>query len=98
MSSTVHVRYHGILFELDLDAIGEAITLRELTDGVTLGQFAETAGLSRMAIWRLLGGQRVSLLTLRRVLRALDLDPEVILHATATGSGRSTAQSSPARR
>src|SRR5207253_2260901 len=75
MAATTHVRYHGVVFELDLDVVREAITRHELSEGVTLGQFAEGAGVSRMAIWRLLAGHRVSLPTLARVLRALALNP-----------------------
>jgi transcriptional regulator with XRE-family HTH domain len=79
MSSTSHVRHLGIVFELDLDAIREAITLYELREDATIGQFAEAVGISRMTMWRLLGGHRVSLLTLGRVLRALELDPDAIV-------------------
>ena len=97
MSSIVRVRYHGVVFELDLDVIREAITRRELTDGVTLGQVAERAGVSRMAIWRLLDRQRVSLLTLRRILTALELNPGNILRTPGPSSESSLAQPSPRR-
>ena len=84
MAATTHVRYHGVVFELDLDVVREAITRHELSEGVTLGQFAEGAGVSRMAIWRLLAGHRVSLPTLARVLRALALNPDVIVRKSDT--------------
>jgi hypothetical protein len=79
MSSTSHVRHLGLVFELDLDAIREAITLYELREDATMGQFAEAVGISRMTMWRLLGGHRIGLLTLGRVLRALELDPDAIV-------------------
>ena len=73
------VSYHGIAFTLDLKAIREALTRRELADGRTLAQVADAAGVSRMSLWRLLAGQRVALMTLHRVLTALELDPKAIL-------------------
>jgi transcriptional regulator with XRE-family HTH domain len=79
MSSTAHVRHLGIVFEVDLDAIREAITLYELREDATIGQFAEAVGISRMTMWRLLGGHRIGLRTLGRVLRALELDPDAIV-------------------
>ncbi|MHB8689328.1 MAG: hypothetical protein ACYDB4_19405 [Candidatus Dormibacteraceae bacterium] len=81
MSPTVSLIYHGASFTLNLAAVREAVAMREVTDGGNLTQLAALAGLSRMSLWRLLDGQRVSLLTLRRVLAALDLDPKAVLRA-----------------
>jgi transcriptional regulator with XRE-family HTH domain len=82
-TSTIRVRYHSVAFEVDLDAIREALARRELTDGVTLAQVADRAGVSRMSLWRLLDGQRVSLRTLHRVLTVLELDPSQVLRTAA---------------
>jgi transcriptional regulator with XRE-family HTH domain len=79
--STVNLIYHGAAFTLNLAPIREALTVRELADGLNLAHVAQKAGISRMSLWRLLDGRRVSLPTLRRVLAALDVDPKAVLRA-----------------
>jgi len=71
--------YHGQPCTVDVAAISKAIIQREVADGLTLAQVAQQAGVSRMSLWRLLAGQQVALLTLHRVLTALELDPKTIL-------------------
>jgi len=74
------VQYHGVRFDLDVDAIKVAIVRAELAGGRTLAQVADAAGISRMSLWRLLDGQRVSLPTLHRVFTVLEeLDPSQVL-------------------
>ena len=77
------VQYHGVRFDLDVDAIKVAIVRRELAGGLTMAQVADAAGVSRMSLWRTLSGQRVALTTLHRIFRVLELDPSQVLLRTA---------------
>ena len=87
--------FHGVNFELDLSAIREAITRRELEDGLTLGRVAAGAGISRMSLWRILGGQQPSLATLGRLLKYLALDRSAVLKSDSRPAGSQQAPAPP---
>ncbi len=78
------ITYNRVGFTLDLDLIAEALTLHAVTHGLTLAQMAKGAGISRMTLWRLTRGQKLSLTTLHAITAYLGVDPTSVLKATTT--------------
>lgn len=83
---TAPVRYNRLHFAIDLEAIREAITRRQLRDGLTLRELSQELRISRMTLWRLMGGRRIEATTLGRIIAGLDLDDgSVVRRVDATG-------------
>ena len=77
------VRYNRLRFAIDLEVIREAITRRQLRDGLTLRELSQQMRISRMTLWRLMGGRRVEATTLGRIIVGLDLDDRLVVRRVA---------------
>lgn len=73
------VRYNRVRFVVDLVAIREAITRRQLREALTLAELSQEMRISRMTLWRLTVGRPVEAGTLGRIIRALDLDERLVV-------------------
>jgi transcriptional regulator with XRE-family HTH domain len=58
--------------------LAQALTRLRKSHGMTHGELAERAGVSRMTIQRIEAGEDVRLHTLLDVLRALDMDLQIV--------------------